>query len=585
MNVAGIPLSLVVAFVAYMVFVLAIGIYAGKFTRSMESFFLGDRKMGTVVTSISSVASSESGWLIMGFVGEAYILGLSAIWVAVGCLLGFVFNWFFFAEKLRKHSRQRGALTIPDFLEFSTGDKSHVVRYIAVAIILLLMFTYVAAQLTAAGKAFRGTFNMDYRIGVLIGAVVTIFYTTVGGFRAVSWTDVVQGFLMLIALVAIPIMLIVRLGGVQPMFTQLRNEEPKTVYVFSGQIEGRWRTVRIDNELSFSFDYRDNPFSLRVNENDECLLTQDGAVTDVSVNDDPVGEQERVIKKGDVISAEGVRISLGKVLKLEGGKNLVTAFGGRSGLALVGFLIGMLGIGLGYPGAPHVITRYMAAKGESEIRKGRVIALGWGVFAMFGAVFTGLACRCLFRGIGDPDTGLLVAGKLLLHPVLAGLILAAVFSAIRSTADSQLLVASSSVVRDIYQKGVGRQISDRKLMLISRIAVLVLGLAAIILALTEARAIFWFVLFSWAGLGASFGPVLILSLYWKKLTRWGAVAGMTAGFSVTLIWKLLIRPALNQTCGLDVYELVPAFFLASIAAIVVSLGTRSKNQDSLRDAD
>jgi sodium/proline symporter len=585
MNVAGIPLSLVVAFVAYMVFVLAIGIYAGKFTRSMESFFLGDRKMGTVVTSISSVASSESGWLIMGFVGEAYILGLSAIWVAIGCLMGFVFNWFFFAEKLRKHSRQRGALTVPDFLEFSTGDKSHTVRYIAVAIILLLMFTYVAAQLTAAGKAFRGTFNMDYRIGVLIGAVVTIFYTTVGGFRAVSWTDVVQGFLMLIALVAIPIMLIVRLGGVQPMFVQLRNEEPKTVYVFSGQIEGRWRTIRIDKELTFSFDYRDNPFSLRVNHNEECLLTQNGVVRDVFVNDDPVGDPEVVIKKGDVISAEGVHISLGKVLKLEGGENLVTAFGGRSGLALVGFLIGMLGIGLGYPGAPHVITRYMAAKGESEIRKGRMIALGWGVFAMFGAVFTGLACRCLFRGISDPDTGLLVAGKLLLHPVLAGLILAAVFSAIRSTADSQLLVASSSVVRDIFQKGGGKEISDRNLMLISRIAVLVLGLAAIILALTEARAIFWFVLFSWAGLGASFGPVLILSLYWKKLTRWGAVAGMTTGFSVTLIWKLLIRPALNQTCGLDIYELVPAFFLASIAAVVVSLGTRSKNQDSLQDAD
>ena len=185
----------------------------------------------------------------------------------------------------------------------------------------------------------------------------------------------------------------------------------------------------------------------------------------------------------------------------------------------------------------------------------------------------------------DPDTGLLVAGKTFLHPAFAGLILAAVVSAIRSTADSQLLVASSSVVRDVYQQGMGKDVSDKILMRLSRISVLVLGIAAIILALTEARAIFWFVLFSWAGLGASFGPVLILSLYWKRLTKWGAIAGMVTGFVVTILWKLYIRGLLNNLYRLDIYELVPAFILATVAAIIVSLCVQQREQSLKRSSD
>jgi len=580
-----VPLSLIITFFAYMVFVLGIGIYAGKFTRSMESFFLAERKMGAVVTSISSVASSESGWLIMGFVGEAYILGLQAVWVAIGCLLGFIFNWFFFAQRLRRFSKKTGAITVPDVLEFGVNDTSHVIRYIAVCIIFILMFTYVAAQLTAAGKAFRGIFNLDYRIGVLVGAVVTIFYTTVGGFRAVSWTDVAQGLLMVFALVVMPILLLGKLGGVPSMFNQLRNEEAKTVFIFSGEIDGRWKTIRVDKELTVSFNpewpeklkdgkHENSTFFLQVKE-DKCILVMIETNTAVLLNNNKIKEPEVTLKKGDIISwGDAIRISLEKVLKLEGKEDLVTLLGGRGGLTLLGFLLGMLGIGLGYPGAPHVITRYMAAKGESEIRRGRIIAMTWGVFAMFGAVFTGLACRCLFRAIEDPDTGLLVAGKALLHPVFAGLILAAVVSAIRSTADSQLLVASSSLVRDMYQQGMGKDVSDKILMRLSRISVLALGIAATILALTEARAIFWFVLFSWAGLGASFGPVLILSLYWKRLTKWGVIAGMCTGFTITIIWKLYIRGLLNNLYRLDIYELVPAFILAAVAAIIVSLCTQ-----------
>jgi Na+/proline symporter len=271
---------------------------------------------------------------------------------------------------------------------------------------------------------------------------------------------------------------------------------------------------------------------------------------------------------------EGVKLTVTKKLKLTGGEDLVKMFGGRGGLVLLGFLIGMLGIGLGYPGCPHVITRYMAAKGEAEIRHGRIIALMWGVIVYTGAIFTGLACRCVFPTITDPDNGFLLAGLKFLHPIFGGMILAAVFAAIRSTADSQLLVASSSVVRDIGEKALGKEFSTRQVIKFNRIVVLFLGMMAVILAMMEARAIFWFVLFSWAGLGASFGGVIILTIGWKGIKKWGIVGGMVTGFVTTIVWKLWFRGMIVRLYGIDIYELVPAFLFSLLVTIVVSKLTK-----------
>ncbi len=158
-----------------------------------------------------------------------------------------------------------------------------------------------------------------------------------------------------------------------------------------------------------------------------------------------------------------------------------------------------------------------------------------------------------------------------MHPVLVGLIVAAVFAALRSTADSQLLVASSAVVRDLCGGVLRLKLTDEKAMRISRAVVLVLGLLAVALALGKNRLIFWFVLFAWAGLGASFAPSLILSVWWKRLSGLAVVCSMLAGFTTTFVWKLYARPALKESLGLDVYELVPAFFVALAVAVLVSL--------------
>ncbi|MBN1754580.1 sodium/proline symporter [bacterium] len=464
---------LIFVFIVYMIGVLGVGIVASRFTKTVKDFFLANRSLGALATGISSVASSESGWVVLGMVGVAYKEGASAIWIAPGCLLGYLLNWYVIARKLRKYTGKLDSLTIPDFLEDRFGDKGHILRLTAAIIIFFCMLGYVGAQFNAAGKAFDAIFKMDYVQGVILGAAITIIYTLLGGFRAVSWTDVLQGLLMVLGLVFLPLYGIIKLGGFGVLFSRL------------GQI-------------------------------DPYLLTISGKST---------------------------------------------------GFALVGMIIGYLGIGLGYPGQPHVITRYMAARDNQVLRRGKVIALTWGVFSYYGAIFLGLLGRVILGNIADPEYTFPYVAMKLFHPALAGAMLAAILSAIMSTADSQLLVAASSVARDVYQKIFHKEVHRKSLVFISRLIVLSLGLLSLLLAMTRSRVVFWFVLFAWSGLGASFGPLIILSLFWDRVTRWGAFAGMVVGFSTTVIWK---------TTGLSnhVYELVPAFIMAAIAIVIVSLLTR-----------
>ncbi len=587
-----------IVFIIYLVVVMGMGIYAARFDKSSSDFLLADRKMGGWVAAISSVASSESGWLVMGAVGEAYLFGLAGVWIAIGCLTGYIFNWFFFAERLRRYSKRTNALTIPDVIAERIEDRSHVVRIISVVVIFLLMFTYVAAQFTAAGKAFNCVFNWDYRTGVLVGALVTIIYTTLGGFRAVSWTDVLQGLLMVTALVILPILALIKIGGPVELINKI-NQQPALAYTHctltspKGCESFRLKDTTYITEIApdrFELVHEQTPdWIARIKKDTSAkklqfILTTNTAATEkITLNDQKLTQNETLLAPNDSLSVDSINITFNKTYQLEPGYNLIKITGGRTGLVLLGFLIAMLGIGLGYPGTPHVLTRYMAARNKHEIRKGRLIAITWGILAMYGAVFTGLSAIVLLPEIGDPEHGLLEMAKLLLPPVLAGMVLAAVVAAIKSTADSQLLVAASAVSRDVYQKIMKREPDERKLVRITRISVLVLGLAALLLALTETRVVFWFVLFSWAGLGASFGPVLILAMYWEKLTKYGAAWGIVTGFVTTVVWKLLLRGLIKTGLGLDVYELVPAFGLAFLVTIIVSLATQRHKPGDLQN--
>jgi sodium/proline symporter len=458
----------------YMAILLGIGFAAGRLTRSPEDFFLAGRSLGSWVTAISSTAASESGWVVLGAVGMTYVNGVSALWFAPGCLLGYVANLYLLAPRLRSEAARQGSLTLPDFLADRFGDPRHVIRLVGVGVIFLSLGGYVAAQMTATGKAMQAILGLSYAQGIVAGGVIIVVYTLMGGFRAVSWTDFFQGTIMVIALVVMPMLVVAEVGGYGTMLHRLAAIDP----------------------------------------------------------------------------------------------NLVTVSGGRTGFALFGFLAGLLGIGLGYPGQPHVLTRYMAASGAEKIRQTQVIAMVWGVLVFFGAGYLGLAGRLLMpqlaAGGGDPEQLFPLLSRQMLHPLIAGVMLAAILSAIMSTVSSQLLVAASAVSRDLCENVLGVARSGRASVLAGRIAVLTLGAAALLVAVQGVRVVFWFVLFAWSGLGAAFGPVLLLSLWTDALTRKGVIAAMLTGFGVTVAWKL---SGLSDTV---IYELVPAFLLATVAALLVS---------------
>jgi sodium/proline symporter len=527
--------------VGYLAMLLFIGWRAARRTHGGEDFHLAGRSLGAWSAGISSTASSESGWVTLGAVGMTFTHGVSGLWYAPGCLLGYLVNVYLVAPRLRPLSADQGSVTLTDIITRRWGDPRNVLRLTATAIILVCMMGYVAAQMTAAGKAFSSSLGLEgrggYVLGVVIGAAVIILVTSLGGFRAVAWTDLFQGLLIAAALIGLPLYAVARLGG------------------FGALVQGL------------------------------------GAID----------------------------------------ADLLSAGGGRLGPALWGFVIGQLGIGLGYPGMPHVITRYMAARDDREVQRLQVIAMLWGVAVFYGAGLVGLAGRVTLPGLADGEQALMTMALQLVHPVLAGLLLAAVISAILSTVSSQLLVAASAVSYDVVEETFGRASDDRRSLILGRWTVAVVGLLGIMVALTEVRLVFWFVLFAWSGLGAAFAPLILLALAPHGVNRHGALAAMLTGVGVTVAWKLGRDAASNpeafarvwwitllsaavvlvlgglsrafergdwlgvvaaalltiaswwlvQQWGLhNVYELVPAFFLAAFAALAVSALTGRGEQAS-----
>ncbi len=238
--------------------------------------------------------------------------------------------------------------------------------------------------------------------------------------------------------------------------------------------------------------------------------------------------------------------------------------GGKSTAAFFGSALGLLGIGLGYPGQPHVVTRYMAAKNTEAIKKGTWIALGWGLMVYSASILLGICGQALFPGLEDPEHLFPKAAEQLLPTLITAVVLTGVLAAIMSTVSAQILVAASAVAHDVCSKMLKKTFSPEMILRVSRTTVLVLGLGAMLIALGETRVIFWFVLFAWSGLGASFGPLILFTLYSKNITRQGAIAGMLSGFLTTLIWKVTgLSDAL-------IYELVPAFLIATLSIYFVS---------------
>lgn len=254
----------------------------------------------------------------------------------------------------------------------------------------------------------------------------------------------------------------------------------------------------------------------------------------------------------------------------------------RTSLLFGGSLLAIISAaswGLGYFGQPHIIVRFMALRSSADAKAGRRIGIGWMILVASGAVFTGLIGVGYFhtrgQALDNPETVFLLLSQILFHPFVAGIVLAAVLAAIMSTVSSQLLVCSSALVEDLY-KIFGKELSARTQVLLGRLGVLAVAVIAALLAIDPRSNILGLVAFAWAGFGAAFGPIILLSLFWRKLTAMGALAGMIGGAVVVGIWGNM--PGLQAL----MYEIVPGFLTCALIAFVVSLMTSQRSDEEIQ---
>ncbi len=476
---------LAASFALYLIAMLAIGVYAWRRTRDQADYLLGGRRLGSVVAALSAGASDMSGWLLLGLPGYAYLAGLEAGWIALGLAAGTWLNWRYVAARLRVATEQAGnALTLPAYFANRFPAQAPLLRPVAAFFVLLFFTFYTSSGLVAGGKLFNAVFGLPYEQAVLIGTATIVAYTFLGGFLAVSWTDVVQGLLMAAALVLVP--------------------------------------------LAAAWQWLAAPAAAAVHAVDPALF-------------DP--------------------------------------FTGRDGAPLAPLaIVSLLGWGLGYFGQPHILARFMAIRSPEALPAARRLGMSWVVVSLLGALAVGLLGIPLLdpplAGAASEQVFIRLVAQLL-HPLLAGVCLAAILAAIMSTADSQLLVAASALSEDLYRaffppphdRGARRQIW------LGRAAVLAVSAVAFWLALEPGSKVLELVAYAWAGFGAAFGPAVLLSLYWPRMTGAGALAGIVAGGLTVIVWKELAGGIF------DLYELVPGFLVSTLAIAAVSRqgGTAGRN--------
>lgn len=467
---------LLVSVVIYMAAMLFIGWFAYKKTSNLTDYMLGGRGLGPAVTALSAGASDMSSWLLMGLPGAMYLTGISSSWIVFGLTLGAWANWLFVAPRLRTYTEvANDSITIPGFLENRFDDKSKMLRLVSGIVILVFFTFYVSSGMVSGGVLFNTTFGLDYRTGLFVVTGIVVAYTLFGGFLAVSWTDFVQGIIMVIALILVPIVALMEIGGLDTAVSEVRSIDPNMLNIFQGQ-------------------------------------------------------------------------------------------------SLVG-IISLFAWGLGYFGQPHIIVRFMAITSRKDVKTARRIGMSWMIFSTIGAMFTGFLGIAYYSMNGmtleDPETVFIALGDILFHPIITGFILSAILAAVMSTISSQLLVTSSSLTEDLYKTFFRQDASDKELVFLGRLSVLIISVIGLALAWEKNDTILDLVSYAWAGFGAAFGPAILLSLYWKRMTKWGALAGMVVGAVTVIVWSKV--PALAEW-----YELIPGFAFSLIAVIVVSLMTKTE---------
>ncbi|QHG90381.1 sodium/proline symporter PutP [Sulfurimonas sp. CVO] len=473
----------IISFIAYMLIMVGIGFYFYFKTDDLSDFVLGGRNLGPGVTALSAGASDMSGWLLLGLPGMMYSQGLVGSWIAVGLIVGAYLNWHYVAKPLRVYTHYlQDAITIPDYFSNRFNEKGDSLRVVTAVVILIFYTLYTSSGLVGGAKLFEATFHLDYDTALIVGSFIIVSYTFLGGYNAVSWTDFIQGILMMLALVVVPFVVLSDIGGLSEGLKIIESIDPSNLDIFSGA-------------------------------------------------------------------------------------------------SIIG-VISLMAWGLGYFGQPHILVRFMSIRHEDEMERAKTIGMTWMVVSVIGSLavgFFGLA-YVVSHGVGlqDSEKIFITLSQLLFNPWIAGFLLAAILAAIMSTVDSQLLVSSSVLTRDLYHAIFRKDASDKELVWVGRVTVIAIALIAWYISTDENSSVLKLVSYAWAGFGAAFGPLIILSLYNKSITKNGAIAGMIVGSLTVIIYKQLVGGIF------DLYELLPGFIAAWIAILVFSkIG--SKNSENVEE--
>lgn len=485
----------ILAFILYFVLIVGIGVYfflKDRKTNGEKEFFLGGRSMGPWVTAMSAQASDMSAWLLMGLPGSIMAFGFGQMWIGIGLALGTAANWILVAKRLRKFSKVAGdAITLPQYLSNRFMAKSNTLQIICAVIFFACFTVYVASGFVAGASVFTTVFpSLSTSTAMLVFALAMLVCTFLGGFKAVCWTDFMQGLLMLAAVLAVPIVIV----ATQNLDTSALD----AVYTYT-----------------------------------------DGA------------------------SGQTVTCEFGTGLFTSSWKDIVSG----------------LGWGLGYFGMPHILVRFMSIEKPSMIKKSATVAIVWVVLSLGATCLIAYFGRMLLAEelltVGAQKTVFIAFARKLFPTFIAGVLMAAILAASMSTADSQLLVASSSFTSDIYKPIIRKDASEKEVLWVGRMVVLIVAVIAYFIASSKAegaQAIMNLVENAWAGFGSAFGPTIILSLFWRRFTYKGAVAGVTAGAACDVLWLAFMS-------GTGIYEIIPGFIAGFAAAVAVTLLDKAPDKE------
>ena len=508
---------ILIVFILYFGAIISMAIRFRK-SENLADYFLGGRGLNTWIGALSAQTSDMSGWLLMALPGSIFFFGTGRAWIAIGLLIGTILNWCFVAKRLRRYTIvASNSITLPEFFENRFRDSSHVLKMTACIFFAIFFTVYAASGFLAGGRMLPHIFGVSYPTAVIILAAFVVLYTLIGGLKAISWTDSIQGMMMLAAVFFLPLIVISHMGG--------------------------W------GEITASID-------------------QPGFFNLMSDSDGSTLPPVHVI----------------------------------SGLAW----------GLGYFGMPHILVKLIAINKEKFVHKSAVIAIIWVIIALGSAITVGWVGRAFIPEIGFDGREYVfieIINRIFLDhgtvilTLLGALFLCGMFAAIKSTADSHLLVGSSAV-GDIY-KTINKKASDKNLVWFSRCVVFIMAVAASLVALDayvpahyneygvyvpwaldRATGVMALVSVAWAGFGSAFGPLVLCSLFWKRTNRAGGVAGVVVGGVTVLIWQYAsIIDGVTPMVHTSLNHLVPGFSLSLIAIIIASLVTKAPSEEVLKDFD